>query len=150
MRKSCFLFGHADTPESILPAIEKVVEKHYSQYDKKDYYVGNRGSFDKLAAKAVRNTKQNYPDVRLYLVLAYHPAEREPDLWGGYDNSYYPPIEGTPRSYAIVAANQYMIDTADSIICFVSHFGNTRKLLEYAKRRQKRDGVTIENLAEDS
>ena len=132
MCKSCFLFGHADTPESILPVIENAVEKQYSKYGIKDFYVGNRGNFDKLAARAIRNVKQNYSDMRLYLVLAYHPAEREPDLWGGYDNSHYPPIEKTPRTYAIVKANQHMIDTADSIICFVKHLGNTRNLLEYA------------------
>lgn len=149
MCKSCFLFGHADTPQSMLPAIENAIEKHYSIYDIKHFYVGNRGSFDSLAAKAVRNVKQRHPDMWLYLVLAYHPAEREPDLWGGYDNSYYPPIEGTPRPYAIVKANQYMVDTADSIICFVRHFGNTRKLLEYAQKRQKKDGVIIENVAQN-
>lgn len=150
MYKTCFLFGHADTPQSILPAIEDAVEKHYSIYGIQHFYVGNRGNFDSIAAKAVRNVKQKYPDVRLFLVLAYHPAEREPDMWGGYDNSYYPPIEGTPRPYTIVKANQHMVDTVDSIICFVKHFGNTRNLLEYAQRRQKRDGVTIENLAENN
>lgn len=150
MYKTCFLFGHADTPQSILPAIEDAVERCYSIYGIHHFYVGNRGNFDSIAAKAVRNVKQKYPDVRLFLVLAYHPAEREPDMWGGYDNSYYPPIEGTPRPYAIVKANRHMVDTVDSIICFVRHFGNTRNLLEYAQRRQKRDGVTIENLAENN
>ena len=150
MYKSCFLFGHADAPQSILPLIEKAVEKHYSKFGVRYFYVGNRGNFDSIAAKAVRNVKHKYPDVHLYLVLAYHPTEREPDMWGGYDNSYYPPIEGTPRPYAIVKANQHMVDNIDSIICFVKHFGNTRNLLEYAQRRQKRGGVTIENLAENN
>lgn len=148
MSKSCFLFGHADTPQSMLPLIEKAVEKHYSKLGVRYFYVGNRGNFDSLAAKAVRNLKQNHPDTQLNLVLAYHPAEREPDLWGGYDNSYYPPIEGTPRTYAIVKANQYMVETTDTIICYVKHLGNTRNLLEYAQKRQKKAGVFIENVAE--
>ncbi len=149
MYKSCFMFGHADTPQSVLPELERAIESHYSNYGIQSFYVGNRGNFDSLAAKAVRNVKQRHPDTRLYLVLAYHPAEREPDLYGGYDNSYYPPIEGTPRPYAIVKANQYMVDTSDSIICFVRHLGNTRNLLEYAQRRKAKDSIPIENLAEN-
>ena len=149
MCKSCFLFGHADTPQSILPAIEDAVEKHYSKYGIQHFYVGNRGAFDSLAAKAVRNVKERHPDINLYLLLAYHPAEREPDLWGGYDNSFYPPIEDTPRPFAIVKANQYMTTVADTIICYVKHSGNTRNLLEYAQKRQKKDGMIIENLAEN-
>ena len=146
--KSCFLFGHGDTPESVLPAIEKAVEKHYLNLGIRLFYVGNRGNFDRLAARAVRNMKQQYPDIQLILVLAYHPAERVPDLWGGYDHSYYPPIEKTPRPYCIVKANQYMADTADSMICYVWHFGNTRNLLEYAQKRRKKDGICIENVAD--
>ena len=47
MYKTCFLFGHADTPQSILPAIEDAVEKCYSIYGIQHFYVGNRGNFDK-------------------------------------------------------------------------------------------------------
>jgi hypothetical protein len=72
------------------------------------------------------------------------------DLTDEFDNSYYPPLENVPRKYAIVRANQYMIDTADSIICYVKHIGNTRNLLEYAQRRQKKEGIVIENVAENT
>ena len=43
-----------------------------------------------------------------------------------------------------------MIDTADSIICYVKHIGNTKNLLEYAQRRQRKEGIIIENVAEDT
>jgi len=146
--KSCFLFGRADTPQSALPALEKEIEHYYLKYGITQFYVGNRGSFDGLAARAVRNAKQRHPDIELYLLLAYHPAERTVDLWGGFDNAYYPPIEGTPRPFAIVKSNQYMADVADSIICFVKHFGNTRNLLEYVQRRHRKEPIPITNLAE--
>lgn len=146
--KSCFMFGHSDCPDSILPKIEQAIEYYYSQHGITDYYIGNRGSFDSLAARAVRNAKQRHPDIRMYLLLAYHPAERPVDLWGGFDNSYYPPIEGTPRPFAIVKANQHMVDVADGIICFVKHFGNTRNLLDYTQRRQQKDPIPITNLAD--
>ena len=71
------------------------------------------------------------------------------NLLGGFDGSFYPPLEGTPRQYTIVKANRYMVNTADAMICYVCHIGNTRNLLEYAQRRKK-DGVRIENVAEDN
>ena len=148
--KICFMFGHADTPQTILPALEAEIENYYSNYGIKHFYIGNRGSFDSLAAKAVRNAKQQHSDIRMFLLLAYHPAERAVDLWGGFDNSYYPPIEKIPRPFAIVKANQHMADVADGIICFVKHPGNTRNLLEYAQKRQQKDPIPITNLADNS
>lgn len=146
---SCFMFGHADCPDSMLPKIEQAIEHYYSQYGITDFYISNRGRFDSLAATAVRNAKQRHPGIRMYLLLAYHPSERPVDLWGDFDGSFYPPLENTPRQFTIVKANQYMVDTTDFLICYVKHFGNTRNLLEYAQRRKK-ESVHIENVAEDN
>ncbi len=145
MNKSCFMFGHSDCPYSILPKIETAIESCHSKYGVADFYIGNRGTFDSLATTAVKRAKQRHGDIRLYLLLAYHPAERSVALTPGFDGSYYPPIAGTPRPYAIVKANQHMVDTSDFIICYAQHIGNARNLLEYA---QKKAGVHIENVAE--
>ena len=145
--KSCFLFGHADAPDTIMSKLDDAIENCYSSgitY----FYVGNRGRFDSLAVSAITRAKQRHPDIRMYLLLAYHPGERPVDLWAGFDGSFYPPLERTPRQYTIVKANSYMVNTADAIICYVCHIGNTRKLLEYAQKR-KQDGVHIENVAEN-
>ena len=148
--KVCFLFGHATTPYDAIAKIEAAAERHYLEHGIRTFIVGNRGSFDGYAATAIKALKQRHNDVSLLLLLAYHPGERAVDLSDGFDNSYYPPLEGIPRQYAIVRANKYMVDTADSIICYVKHIGNTRSLLEYAQRRQKKEGIIIENVAEDS
>lgn len=147
--KSCFMFGHADCPDSILPRIEQTVEDYYSKCGVSVFYIGNRGRFDGLAAAAVQRVKQRHSDIQMYLLLAYHPGERSVDLWGGFDGAFYPPLERVPRPYAIVRANRYMVDNADYLICYVRHIGNARNLLEYAQKR-KRDGVRIENVAECS
>lgn len=144
--KSCFLFGHADTPDSIMPRLDKAIESCYIK-GITDFYVDSRGRFDSLAAAAVKRAKQRHSDIRLYLLLAYHPAERPVDLPDGFDGSFYPPLEGTPRQYTIVKANQYMVNTANALICYVCHIGNTRKLFEYGQRRKRKDEVMIENLA---
>lgn len=143
------MFGHADCPESMLPNIAEAVERCYSSHGISDFYVGNRGQFDRLAAIAVKQAKQRHADICLYLLLAYHPAERVVDLRSSFDGSFYPSLENVPRRYAIVHANRYMADTSDYIICYVRHAGNTNSLLKYAQKR-KREGIPIENVAEDS
>jgi len=144
--KSCFMFGHGDAPDSIFPKIDAAVEQLYSK-GVTIFYVGNRGQFDSLAATAVKQAKQRHHDIGLYLLLAYHPAERAVHLGRGFDGSYYPPLETVPRPYAIIRANQHMVITADYLICYVKHIGNTRNLLEYAQKRKHHDQIM--NVAED-
>ena len=144
------MFGHATTPYEAIVSIEAAAERHYQEHRIRTFIVGNRGKFDGYAATAIKSLKQRHGDISLLLLLAYHPGERTVDLTEGFDNSYYPPLENVPRQYAIVRANKHMVDTADSIICYVKHIGNTRNLLEYAQRRQKKEGIIIENVAENS
>ena len=146
--KSCFLFGHSDTPQEIQSAIEAAVERQYRNHDIRQYYVGAYGSFDRMAASALKAVKKRYQDISLYLLLPYHPAERPMETPEGFDSTFYPPLEKVPRRYAIVRANRYMIETCDSIICYVNHLVNTRTLLEYARRRAKKGELSVENLAE--
>ena len=148
--KSCFMFGHRNTPYTILPIIEQTIVEHYKKYGTNLFYVGNRGQFDSIAATAVKNVKQQYPDICLVLVLAYHPGERSILLPEGFDGSFYPPLENIPRPYAIVRANRYMVNTADTIICYVKHPGNAQNLIEYAKKRQVRGSAIIDNIADNS
>jgi len=148
--KVCFMFGHATTPHSAAEVIEAAAERHYLEHGIRTFVVGNRGYFDSYAATAIAHLKKRYMDISLLLLLAYHPAERPVYLSPGFDNSLYPPLKNVPRPYAIVRANQYMVDTADTMICYVKHPGNTRNLIEYAQRRQKKDGVIIENVAENA
>ena len=117
--KSCFLFGHADCPDDILLRIEAAIEKIYVQREVSVFYVGDRGRFDSLAATAVKRVKLRHPDIQLHLLLAYHPGERTVNLTDGFDGSYYPPLEGVPRQYAIVRANKFMIGCADAFICYI-------------------------------
>ncbi len=102
MQKSCFLFGNADTPKSILPSLEQAIEEEYSK-GITVFYVGYHGDFDRLAATALKAVKHRYSEITLMLVLAYHPADRAVELPLGFDGSFYPPLENIPRRYVHVS-----------------------------------------------
>jgi len=138
--KSCFMFGHSDCPSNILPNIVEAIEKLYLM-GVTNFYVGSRGQFDHVAASAVKRLKHKHTDIRLFLVLSYHPAERPFCLWDGFDGSYYPPIENVPRPYAIVRSNQYMIIHSDYLLCYVKHIGNTKNFLDYAQKHKAENQI---------
>ena len=74
--KSCFFIGHREASEEIYPALYAAVEQHILEYGVTEFIVGHYGGFDRLAASAVKEAKRFYPEVRLTLLLPYHPAER--------------------------------------------------------------------------
>ena len=144
--KSCFLFGHADCPDQVLPRLEQAIETAISN-GVTCFYVGNRGAFDRLATTAVKQAKKKFPEVRLYLLLAYHPAERPQELSEGFDGTYYPLEKTSPRRFAIVRTNEAMLSQVDYVICYVCHPGNTRKLLGLAQKIQERNKIELINVS---
>ena len=148
--KSCFFIGHREANEGLLPRLELEIDRLIRSENVRYFYVGGYGGFDQIAATAVKRAKNKYSDIALMLVLPYHPAERPIEKPPGYDGTYYPEgLEKTPRPSAIVKANQLMVDTCDWLVCYVRHgASNSRNLLEYAQRREKKGLVQIKNIAE--
>ena len=150
MMKSCFFIGHREADERLLLRLESVIERLILEEGIRYFYVGGYGGFDRIAANAVKKAKSKYPYITLMLVLPYHPAERPIKTPYGFDGTYYPEgLEKVPKRYAIVRANKLMVETSDWLVCYVRHgASNSRKLLEYAQRREKKGLIQIENLAE--
>lgn len=148
--KSCFFIGHREADERLLPRLESVIERLITEENVRYFYVGGYGGFDRIAAAAVKKAKQQNPDITLMLVLPYHPADRPIEKPPGYDGTYYPEgLEKTPRPFAIVKANQLMVDSCDWLVCYVRRgASNSRNLLEYAQRREKKGLIQIKNIAE--
>lgn len=143
--KKCFFIGHRESPAEVWPALVDAVEHHIEQYGVLDFYVGSYGNFDRLAARAVILAKQTHPEITLSLLLPYHSVERTGELPPGFDGSYYPVgMETVPRRFAIVRANRYMIEQAEFLIAYVRHpASNAEKLVEYAKRRERKNLITV-------
>ena len=143
--KSCFFIGHREASEDLYPVLLAEVERHIVRLDVTEFIVGYYGGFDCIAARAVIAAKKTYPNVSLLLLLPYHPAERPIEPPEGFDNTYDPPgMEGVPRKFAIVRANQYVVDHVDDLIAYAWHpASHARKLVEYARRREKQGTLGI-------
>ena len=147
--KSCFFIGHREASSEILPALRSTVVQHIVEYGVTEFYVGHYGGFDRIAAKAVIAAKVQHPEITLSMLIPYHPSEHPIELPTGFDNTFYPPgMEKIPRRLAIVRANRYMVDHVDSLIAYVWHpASNSRDLLEYARKRERKELIRICNLA---
>jgi len=146
---TCFFIGHRDAPPSILPKLRETVERHIIEYGVEEFVVGKYGSFDRLAAQAGREAKQCHPEIRLTLLLPYYDPTKNFELPSGFDGSLYPDgLENVPRRAVIVRANQYMVCRSDYLIAYdAGRIGNTRKLVEYARHREWKGLIRVENLA---
>ena len=151
--KSCFFIGHREADDRLLPRISGAAERLITDCNVTAFYVGGHGNFDRLAGRAVVMLKEKYPHILLYRVIPYHPAERPIKAPTGYDGTYYPPnMEKVPRRVAIPRANRAMVAVCDYLIAYVRHdmLSNSYEILEYAKRREKKGLIHVENLAEES
>ena len=149
MGHTCFFIGHRETSDSIFPALVQAVERHVTEYGVTEFIVGHYGNFDRLAARAVLKAKERHPQVTLFLLLPYHPADRPIPAPEGFDGTFYPPgMERVPKRAAIVRANRYMADHCDFLIAYAWHPAiNARELVDYA---QARGTVQVDNLWDHS
>ncbi len=99
------------------------------------FYLGGYGTFDRLAAAAVRRQKKVYPHIESVLVLIY--LNRDVDT-SCYDSTTDPPLETVPPRLAIVKRNKWMVSVSDVVVSGVTHdWGGAAKTLDYAKRKHK-------------
>ena len=145
----CFFIGHRDTPASILPLLRDAVERHITEYGVTEFVVGRYGNFDSLAAQTLWEAKQRHSEIRLTLLLPYYDPTKALKLPSGFDGSLYPDgLERIPRRAAIIQANQYMIRHSNYLIAYdAGRIGNTRKLVEFARHREGKGLIHVENLA---
>lgn len=86
--KNCFFIGHREASTEIFPALMAAVEQHIEAYGVTEFFVGNYGGFDHLAARTVIAAKERHPEINLSLLIPYHPAERPIEPPPGFDNTF--------------------------------------------------------------
>lgn len=132
-----------------MPLLQDEIERHIVEYGVTDFYVGHYGKFDGMSAQAVKMAKQHHTGIRLFLLLPYHPFDQPIEVPAGFDGTYYPEgMEMVPKRVAIIRANQCMATNCTHLIAYVNHYmGGSGKILEYARKLEKKGDLHITNLA---
>ena len=144
--KTCFLIGHRDVPGELRERLVRAIDDAIVRDGVTEFVVGRYEAFDRMAAGCLAEAKKAHPELRLLLLLPYHPVERPVDLPQGFDGSFYPPgMEEVPRRLAIVRANEYMARHCDVLICYsVLENSNPGRIIKRAAPHCR-----IINLAQD-
>lgn len=141
--KSAFLIGNKNTPNTIKEQLVNIVEKHIVEYGVTTFTVGDYGNFDRIAQGVLREVKERHPNISLYL-LAPYALNQKVVTPKGFDGTFYPNgLEKVPFRFAIAQANKYMVEQSDYLISYCHYIGNTRKIIEYAQRREKRGLIKV-------
>ena len=137
-KEELFFIGHSEISDSVFPFLISEIERHIIEYGVLEFIVGNYGEFDRMAFKAVKCIKNNYPNVTLSLLIPYHPSRYKLEYFEGVDDIIYPfAAQKVPQRVAIIRANRYMVGRVDYLIACVSYSaGNLYKLMKYAEKRQ--------------
>ena len=100
------------------------------------FYLGGYGDFDRMAAEAVKAKKAERPDIEMALVTAYLGRQADGEF---YDYMVYPTLKDVTQRSAIPQRNEWMVDSANVVVAYVTHdWGGAAKTLEYARRCGKR------------
>lgn len=141
--KTCFFMWNRHAPNTIRERLKEVIKKHITDYSVTTFTVGNYGNFDRMVIRVLRELKQQYKGIKLYLLAPYalnNKVEKPKD----FDGIFYPDgLEFVPKPFAIVEVNRYMIKNAEYLIACPSAVGNSRKIVEFAQRREKQGLIKI-------
>lgn len=136
--KSCTFIGHRNTPQRIEPFLEAVLIDLITVKNVKNFYVGTHGNFDFLVQKILKKLSVRFPEINYSIVFAYIPERKK--NYCDYSHTVYPEdIEKTPKKYAIIERNKWMIKRCDYLVCYIEHqFSNAYYFKQYAERKEKK------------
>ena len=143
MRKTAFI-GHrlilqSNLKEKLISTIERQIQNGCNCFT-----MGTHGDFDRLALNTCIELKNIYPDIKIEIVITnLNGLARK---YG--DNDYYVPysdietiiyqIETTHFKRQIISSNMQMLDTCDTLICYVdedAYKSGAKRALQYAKKK---------------
>lgn len=148
----CALFGHSQIFQSdeVRKKLDEAIRKQIEENGVTEFFVGEQGEFDRMAAAAVRRAKTYAPDIELNLIIPYrtNALQEHKEYYQQYfDTIIYPePVWGCHYKAAITRRNRWMVEEASYIIAYVIRdFGGAATALRYAQKKNR----NIMNLAKD-
>lgn len=154
-KHTCCFSGHRGLPEQELPAIQALLKEQIVALIKRgvvQFCTGGALGFDTLAAIAVLDLKEHFPQIRLSLFL---PCQDQASLWREkQDIDLYDYIlnQADSVSYAcerytkwcMFARNRMLVDHSAYCICYMTKpSGGTAYTVNYAQKK----GLRVINLA---
>ena len=136
---ACTFFGHGDCPETKYSNILQAIQNLITEKNIITFYVGTQGNFDSLVYRALCNLRADFPQIRIYRVLAYLPKDNSLIS----DSILLEGIELIHPRYAISWRNRWMIEHSDYVIAYITHnYGGAARFVDEAKWK----GKTVINL----
>lgn len=148
--KVCFI-GHRNIYENIREKLKETVENEIKN-GCKFFTMGTHGEFDKMALSVCRELRETYKDIKIEVVITsfktIEPIIDHDDIFG--DEKYTPyedvetimyNIEEEHYKRQIIASNKQMIDTCDTLICYVNKkktYGGAIIAYKYAHNKRLR------------
>jgi len=153
--KTCCFTGHRKIPSECYEDIVQRLNTLLVQLIQEGYeYFGAGGAlgFDTLAAQTVIKLRNQYPQVKLILVL---PCRSQADRWSAQDKLIYDEIKNqadkivfTSEEYTkgcMFKRNRHLVDNSSLCICYLTeNTGGTAYTVQYATTK----GLVIKNVAE--
>ena len=134
---TCTFFGHKDAPQEIRPLLRDVLLDLIEHQGVTQFYVGNQGSFDRMALKMLKEFEKPY-SIAYDVVLAYLPRKTDP-FFTAYYTILPEGIETVPPRFAIEYRNKWLIEHSDLVITYVERsFGGAAKFKALAEKKGKR------------
>ncbi len=151
---ACFT-GHRKIPFIQIHTIKKNLKKVIVSLIEQGYYFFGAGGalgFDTIAAQTILDLKQDYPQIKLILVL---PCPSQANHWRGKDKTVYEEIKAKADKVVYIAQeytrdcmltrNRHLVDNSSVCICYLTErSGGTAYTVEYALKK----GLKTINLAE--
>ena len=135
-------FGHRDTylNKEKLDKLEKLIVDVISKNKQVEFFLGGYGNFDYYCAKILLQLKTEYSNFKLTFITPYLNTNHLKEVIENnlYDDYIYPPLENTPKKYAIIKRNFWIVDNCDFLIFNVKHsYGGAYRAFKYAKQKDK-------------
>ena len=132
---NCCFFGHKQIRKSIDKILKETIRELISEKDIDTFYVGNNGAFDLHVSAILEELKNEIPNIKYNIVLAYLNTPR-----ASYnDNTIYPEgLESVPKRFAVYKRNLWMLKQCDYVVAYIEHpFGNAEKFVDIALTKGK-------------
>lgn len=133
----CAFFGHYDCPDTIVPALKRVITELIVKENFDTFYVGNNGKFDEFVTDILDEMQKKY-NINCYTVYAC--KDYIDNFFTGKLKPLYPDLGGEEvPALAVIVRNTWMIFRADCIITYiVRDKSEAARLANDAKFKNKR------------